>query len=366
MNIEFEIEQLINSVNYNSFNSLVKCINKITELLEQELKEFDLIYDFIDNNKEVIEIIKQIVQKETESNIDLNAVGLNEHSLALIDIYKDNNESKEEQEDFDISEYEISDNGYDSVKIYLNDIAKYPILDKEEQRKLVVEYYNTRNKKIKDKLVSHNLRLVLRVAKSYSGRGLSLLDLIQEGNLGLMDAIEKFDPEKTYSLSTYAFWEIRGQIGRAVLNNGKTIRIPVHLQEDIKELKTKTSELAIKLGDEPTVKQLSNYTGMSIEKIEKLRNLSSGTISLDEKIGSGKKEDEREYAEVIADENSQSPEEYAIQRTDIERAHELLKFLTEREEKVLRLRFGIDDGNPKSLEQVAQVFKCTRERIRQI
>ena len=129
MNIEFEIEQLINSVNYNSFNSLVKCINKITELLGQKLKEFDLIYDFINNNKEVIEIIEQIVQKETESNIDLNAVGLNEHSLALIDIYKDNNESKEEQEDFDILEYEISDNGYDPVKIYLNEMAKYPILD---------------------------------------------------------------------------------------------------------------------------------------------------------------------------------------------------------------------------------------------
>ena len=250
----------------------------------------------------------------------------------------------------------------DPVKMYLKEIGSYPLLTMDEEIELAkqIEEGSTRAKK---KLTESNLRLVVSIAKRYVGRGLSFLDLIQEGNLGLIKAVDKFDYRKGYKFSTYATWWIRQAITRAIADQSRTIRIPVHMSEVINKTYRVSRSLTQELGREPTEQELADAMDLPIEKVREILKISADPISLDTPIG---EEDDSHLGDFIKDETIVGPEEaatYSLLQTQI---RELLDTLTEREKRVLILRFGLDDGRMRTLEEVGREFKVTRERIRQI
>ena len=361
-----EIEQL--DINDNSLPTLVRYANEISSLISKKDLNFDQIYNLIKINENLNSLLEKIINEVNERKMNIENIGLSEYAISLIDIYNSIfNEETAEMEAVESIEdsYSIKESGYDSVKIYLQEISKYPILPKEEQRELLVEYYNTRNKKTKDKLTEHNLRLVVNIAKKYIGRGISFLELIQEGSIGLMEAIDKFDPAKSYSLTTYAYWEIRQNIMRAIQNNSRNIRIPVHIQEKISDIRRKSSELESKLGREPTDYEIGKELNIPEKRVLEIKQYAENTISLDEKISSEKLDSDKEFKDVISDDKP-SPEESAIMDDEIKMITALLDSLTQREKEVIEYRFGINGKEKKSLEKISIIFNCTRERIRQI
>ena len=250
----------------------------------------------------------------------------------------------------------------DPVRMYLKEIGRINLLssDDEYEYALQAEQGDEYAKKM---LAESNLRLVVSIAKRYVGRGMLFLDLIQEGNIGLMKAVEKFDPAKGYKFSTYATWWIRQAITRAIADQARTIRIPVHMVETINKLARVQRQLTQELNREPTEEELAKKIGLSVEKVREVYKISQDPVSLETPIG---EEDDTHLGDFIRDERSMSPEEYATIEMLKEELSGVLLTLTEREEKVLRLRFGLDDGQCRTLEEVGQVFNVTRERIRQI
>jgi len=251
----------------------------------------------------------------------------------------------------------------DPVKMYLKDIGKVPLLTGEEETTLA-RLMQEGDEEAKQKLSEANLRLVVSIAKRYVGRGMLFLDLIQEGNMGLIKAVEKFDYTKGFKFSTYATWWIRQAITRAIADQARTIRIPVHMVETINKLTRIQRQLIQELGREPTAEEIADkMDGMTPEKVREIQKISLEPVSLETPIG---EEDDSHLGDFIEDEQAMSPDDYAANELLKDELNEVLLELTDREEKVLRLRFGLDDGRTRTLEEVGKEFNVTRERIRQI
>jgi RNA polymerase primary sigma factor len=250
----------------------------------------------------------------------------------------------------------------DPVKLYLKEIGTYPLLTIEDEINLAKRIENG-DEYAKKQLAESNLRLVVSIAKRYVGRGLSFLDLIQEGNLGLIKAVDKFDYTKGYKFSTYATWWIRQSITRSIADQSRTIRIPVHMSEVINKTYRVSRNLLQELGREPTEQELSKALDMPIEKVREILKVSADPISLDTPIG---EEDDSHLGDFIKDDSIVGPEDAAAYAMLQDQISKLLNTLTEREQRVLTLRFGLDDGRTRTLEEVGKEFNVTRERIRQI
>ncbi|BDQ04958.1 MAG: RNA polymerase sigma factor SigA [Candidatus Dojkabacteria bacterium] len=250
----------------------------------------------------------------------------------------------------------------DPIRAYLQEIGRIPLLTAEEEVYLAKQI-QMGNQEAAQLLTTANLRLVVSLAKKYANRGLDLLDLIQEGNVGLIRAVEKFDYKKGFKFSTYATWWIRQAITRAIADQSRTIRIPVHMHETINQYTKALNELSIKQQRTPTDEEIAEYMKLDVEKIREIKNISQTPTSLQMQIGD---DNQSTLAEIIADESSQSPEKYAEYTYMKKQLREALAQLNDRERKVIELRFGIEDGIARTLEEVGQEFNVTRERIRQI
>jgi RNA polymerase primary sigma factor len=257
----------------------------------------------------------------------------------------------------------LDDIADDSVRLYLREIGKIPLLSAEEELALAKRVV-AGDKDAKDKMAEANMRLVVSIAKRYVGRGLDLLDLIQEGNTGLLRAVEKFDPEKGFKFSTYATWWIRQAITRAIADQARTIRIPVHMVETINKLLRTQRRLTQELNREPTNEEIAAAMELDVDKVEHIMKIKQDISSLDASIRDD--EEESVLADFIEDEDTISPEESATSQLLKEQVKSMLGALTEREQKILKLRFGLEDGKQHTLEEVGQEFSVTRERIRQI
>ncbi len=250
----------------------------------------------------------------------------------------------------------------DPVRMYLKEIGKVPLLTAEQEQDLAQRMLEG-DEEAKAQLIEANLRLVVSIAKRYLGRGMQFLDLIQEGNLGLIKAVDKFDHSKGFKFSTYATWWIRQAITRAIADQARTIRIPVHMVETINRLVREQRALIQELGREPTVEEIAEKMGLSVEKVREIQKISQEPVSLEKPIG---EEEDSHLGDFIPDDDAMSPADQVAYTLLKEQLLDAMKSLTAREEKVLRLRFGLDDGRQRTLEEVGREFNVTRERIRQI
>ena len=253
----------------------------------------------------------------------------------------------------------------DSVRMYLREIGKIPLLSQEEELDLAQKAMKG-DKRAKDKLAEANMRLVVSIAKRYGGRGLDFLDLIQEGNTGLLRAVEKFDPDKGFKFSTYATWWIRQAITRAIADQARTIRIPVHMVETINKVLRTTRRLTQELNREPTNEEIANAMGMDVEKIEYVMRIKQDIASLDASVSRDGDDEESVLGDFVEDSERDSPEDATANQILKEQIAEILTTLSEREQKIIRLRFGIGGGRSHTLEEVGNEVSVTRERIRQI
>ena len=257
---------------------------------------------------------------------------------------------------------DISD---DSVRLHLREIGKIPLLNAEEELALAQRVV-AGEKRAKDKMAEANMRLVVSIAKRYSGRGLDFLDLIQEGHTGLLRAVEKFDPDKGFKFSTYATWWIRQAITRAIADQARTIRIPVHMVETINKLLRTQRRMTQELNREPTIEELAKELEMEPEKVEYVIKIKQDISSLDAGVGRDGEDEDSVLGDFIEDEDSTTPEESAANQLLKEQVQSVLSTLSEREQKIIKMRFGLENGKSHTLEEVGQEFAVTRERIRQI
>lgn len=257
---------------------------------------------------------------------------------------------------------DISD---DSVRLHLREIGKIPLLNTEEELALAQKVV-AGDKRAKDKMAEANMRLVVSIAKRYSGRGLDFLDLIQEGHTGLLRAVEKFDPDKGFKFSTYATWWIRQAITRAIADQARTIRIPVHMVETINKLLRTQRRMTQELNREPTIEELAKELEMEPDKVEYVIKIKQDISSLDAGVGRDGDDEESVLGDFIEDEDSATPEETAANQLLKEQVQSVLSTLSDREQKIVKMRFGLDGGKSHTLEEVGQEFAVTRERIRQI
>ncbi len=286
----------------------------------------------------------------------------NENNIAIIS-------ESEQGDDDDSSKLLLDDNALtkdltinDPVRMYLKEIGQIKLLTLEEEGELA-DRITAGDETAKNVLAEANLRLVVSIAKRYVGRGMLFLDLIQEGNIGLMKAVDKFDVTKGYKFSTYATWWIRQAITRAIADQARTIRVPVHMVETINKLARVQRQLTLELNREPSEEELAKKMNTTVEKVREIYKISQDPVSLETPIG---EEDDSHLGDFIKDERNLSPEEFATNEMLKDEISQVLETLTEREEKVIRLRFGLEDGKPRTLEEVGQMFGVTRERIRQI
>ena len=289
-----------------------------------------------------------------------------EENLLPDDMDPDEEDLEEEDEvEETIDDSYLDDVSDDSVRMYLREIGKIPLLTQEEELKLAKQVVKG-NKKAKDKMAEANMRLVVSIAKRYGGRGLDFLDLIQEGNTGLLRAVEKFDPDRGFKFSTYATWWIRQAITRAIADQARTIRIPVHMVETINKLLRIQRRMTQELNREPTIDELAKEMDETPEKIKYVMKIKQDISSLDATIGRDGEDEDSVLGNFIEDESAERPEEAASTQLLKEQIFEVLENLSDREQKILRMRFGLDGGQSHTLEEVGQEFDVTRERIRQI
>lgn len=283
----------------------------------------------------------------------------------------DDEPSIDELDEEDSTEEELNSGQYlddisdDSVRLHLREIGKIPLLSADEELALAQRVV-AGDKKAKDKMAEANMRLVVSIAKRYSGRGLDFLDLIQEGHTGLLRAVEKFDPDKGFKFSTYATWWIRQAITRAIADQARTIRIPVHMVETINKLLRTQRRMTQELNREPTIDELAKELEMEPEKVEYVIKIKQDISSLDAGVGSEGDDKDSVLGDFIEDEDSVTPEESASTQLLKEQVQDVLSTLSDREQKIVKMRFGLDGGKSHTLEEVGQEFAVTRERIRQI
>ena len=315
-----------------------------SELAEEEFLELD-DFDDIDNIDDIDEDADDSDDFDPDS--DENGDGV----------------SFKKKSDIDISEASAKNIPTDDpVKMYFKEIGKIPLLTADEERELAIRIEQG-DDEARKKLCEANLRLVVSIARRYLNRGLSFLDLIQEGNLGLMKAVEKFDYTKGYKFSTYATWWIRQAITRSIADQARTIRIPVHMVETINKLIRIQRQLLQEYGREPTNEEVAKEMGITVEKVREIKKVSQDPVSLETPIG---EEEDSHLGDFIADDDIPSPVDAAAYAMLQKQLREVLDTLSDREKKVLILRFGLDDGRPRTLEEVGKEFNVTRERIRQI
>lgn len=310
---------------------------------------------------------------DTPDNVDILDSIYTELADASIKIVDDTvpnggefSDAWEEEEEEDVTLHEqvyLDDIADDSVRLYLREIGKIPLLNAEEELALAQRVV-AGDKDAKAKMAEANMRLVVSIAKRYVGRGLDLLDLIQEGNTGLLRAVEKFDPDKGFKFSTYATWWIRQAITRAIADQARTIRIPVHMVETINKLLRTQRRLTQELNREPTNEEIAQAMEIDVDKVEHIMKIKQDISSLDASVRDD--EEDSVLGDFIEDEDTISPEESATNQLLKEHVKDMLGALTEREQKILKLRFGLEDGKSHTLEEVGQEFNVTRERIRQI
>ena len=325
-----------------------KFSEKLVELLELAKKkknvlEYQEISDFFKDQSLEVEQMEKVLDFLEASGVDVLRISGNDEELILDD-------------DADIEKME------DPVRMYLKEIGKVSLLTADEEIELA-KRMEQGDEEAKKRLAEANLRLVVSIAKRYVGRGMLFLDLIQEGNLGLIKAVEKFDYRKGYKFSTYATWWIRQAITRAIADQARTIRIPVHMVETINKLIRVSRQLLQELGREPTPEEIAEEMKMPVDRVREILKISQEPVSLETPIG---EEEDSHLGDFIQDDNVPVPADAAAFTLLKEQLIEVLGTLTEREQKVLRLRFGLDDGRARTLEEVGKEFNVTRERIRQI
>ena len=345
--------------------------------MEEKKKE-----EKVEQNKNVNEILKKAKEKGKitygELAMQLGEANPDEIDKVFeamedlgVDVLKDEIEEPDIKDLESVEDVKIEDidemnfdgiNIDDPVRMYLREIGKIPLLSFDQELELAKEILNG-SEEAKQKLSESNLRLVVSIAKKYVGRGMLLLDLIQEGNMGLIKAVEKFDYTKGYKFSTYATWWIRQAITRAIADQARTIRIPVHMVETINKLIRTSRHLLQQLGREPTPEELAQEMEMPLDKVIEIQKIAQDPVSLETPIG---EEDDSHLGDFIQDEDSPAPQDSAAYTLLREQLEDVMKTLTPREAKVLKLRFGLDDGRTRTLEEVGKEFNVTRERIRQI
>lgn len=364
------------SISYEEINNELPDdfpMSEISTLIEGLVKQGIKILE--DNQKEDSDLDSEHLELPNEELDDLDPPDLSEDELA-----KDDSDIVDKDIDIDFDPSQIDDINPEEVinedllkaiattevdepiKMYLREIGQVPLLSHEEEL-IIAKQADEGDEYAKQQLVEANLRLVVSIAKKHTNRGLKLLDLIQEGNMGLMKAVEKFEYQKGYKFSTYATWWIRQAITRAIADQGRTIRIPVHMIETINKIKKESRIYLQETGKEPTPEVLAKRLEMEVEKIKQILEMNQDPISLETPVGS---EEDSELGDFVMDDKILSPYEQANRNLLKEQLSEVLKTLSEREEKVLRFRYGLDDGCPRTLEEVGKIFKVTRERIRQI
>ena len=350
------------------------------ERVEQAVEEIMRISENTGNEITLAEIGEHLSRiKLNKDQIDEVYDLVEKNGISIVDTREPNGNELEDVEDDDVDVDDglvLKTNGEidvdatvpkslptdDAVRMYLKEIGKVPLLTGAEERELAIRMEQG-DEEAKKKLCESNLRLVVSIAKRYLNRGLSFLDLIQEGNLGLIKAVDKFDYTKGYKFSTYATWWIRQAITRSIADQARTIRIPVHMVETINKLIRISRQLLQELGREPTSEEIAKEMGITVEKVREIKKISQDPVSLETSIG---EEEDSHLGDFIPDDDVPAPVEAAAYSMLKEQLMEVLDTLSDREKKVLMLRFGLEDGRPRTLEEVGKEFNVTRERIRQI
>ena len=332
----------------------------------KSILEIQEINDFFSDMELDAEQMEKVYEYLEANHIDVLRVSGDGDGIEELDDVDDSDIVLTDEDDVDMEKIDLSvPDGIsieDPVRMYLKEIGKVPLLSADEEVELAKRMAEG-DEDAKKRLAEANLRLVVSIAKRYVGRGMLFLDLIQEGNLGLIKAVEKFDYHKGFKFSTYATWWIRQAITRAIADQARTIRIPVHMVETINKLIRVSRQLLQELGREPTPEEIAAELDMPVERVREILKISQEPVSLETPIG---EEEDSHLGDFIQDDNVPVPAEAAAQTLLKEQLDEVLDTLTEREQKVLRLRFGMDDGRARTLEEVGKEFDVTRERIRQI
>lgn len=342
-----------NSIDMGEVQSAVKDLSFTDEQMESFL--------FLLENKglEVTPIVDEDALKKLETGDEKE-----DAEDELLGLEDDDFSKEEEGDEIDLDAVDLLEGigTEDPVRMYLKEIGTVPLLTAEEEYSLAMKKQEG-DEYAKQRLIEANLRLVVSIAKRYTGRGMSFLDLVQEGNLGLIKGVEKFDPEKGFKLSTYATWWIRQSVTRALADQARTIRVPVHMVETINKMSKMQRKLTLELGYEPSIKELAEHLDMTEEKVQEIMQIAREPASLETPIG---EEDDSNLGDFVADANVLSPEGNVESVMLREHIDSLLDDLKERERQVIVLRFGLEDGHPRTLEEVGREFNVTRERIRQI
>ena len=345
-------------------------LQKLVELGKSKKSTLDMndINDAFTGVQLTVEQIEDIIAYLENSGIDVLRI-MNDELTIDDDLVLDADDDafpleEEEEEDIDLDAIDFLDGigTEDPVRMYLKEIGTVPLLTAEEELRLAKRKAEG-DQTAKERLIEANLRLVVSIAKRYTGRGMSFLDLVQEGNLGLIKGVEKFDYTKGYKLSTYATWWIRQSVTRALADQARTIRVPVHMVETINKMSKMQRKLTLELGYEPSVPELANALDISEEKVMEIMQIAREPASLETPIG---EEDDSNLGDFVADSNAVTPEGNVESVMLREHIDTLLEDLKERERQVIVLRFGLEDGHPRTLEEVGKEFNVTRERIRQI
>ena len=338
---------------------------EVQQLVEKGKKDSKIeqsdIFELIPDTPANIDVLEQLYAELAEEEVEIIAPAEpRAEEIAESDAWV-TEEDPEEVVAEDTSY--LDDIADDSVRLYLREIGKIPLLTAEEELALAQRVVSG-DKRAKDQMAEANMRLVVSIAKRYVGRGLDLLDLIQEGNTGLLRAVEKFDPDRGFKFSTYATWWIRQAITRAIADQARTIRIPVHMVETINKLLRTQRRLTQELNREPTNEEIAATMEMDVDKVEHIMKIKQDISSLDASVRDD--EEDSVLGDFIEDEDAKTPTESASEQLLKEQVKQILGTLTEREQKILKLRFGLEDGKSHTLEEVGQEFSVTRERIRQI